>query len=180
MANPLGNRRDTAIRRRLGSGEKSGSVFGNLVRRSVGGVLVGGVSTGDSAARSIEPGQGMTVISFYVTLVASQTDAQMLRPGVATASSVPMPFRGSILGMSFTNATGAPTNVTGFTVFVNGTSSGATLAPTLQRDYTAWPKGTYGFSKGDYLDVRYTTGSGSSTFACEVDVFVLLDQSDVT
>ena len=123
-----------------------------------------------SSAAITEP--GIVAYSFYSTTNAS---GQWLRPGAANALSVPVPFRGSVLGMSFRASTACSGT---YTVYFGGTASQAKLTVSaLTSTYSTWPKGTYGFAAGTAVDVRASNVATSAVV--EVIVYVAQDPTSI-
>lgn len=146
---------------------------------------VGGVSTGASDGGVTTSSQtvadlGITALPFYITPSATASEAQLLLPGSGTALSMPMPFRGAIVGLALSGSSKSAGTAT-LMVYKNGVVlTGAQMVWTtgLARQSVAWPRGTYGFVKGDYLDLRLTTSSLSPTSVLQGWLFVIYDQTE--
>ena len=94
------------------SGDSSG------VDTSITTVETGG-SIQDAINREIITEPGIVPFVFYSLTNAA---GQLLRPGGATALSIPVPFRGSVIGLSFQASTACSGT---YTVYLNGGAVGA-------------------------------------------------------
>ena len=115
---------------------------------------------------------GVVTFTFYSLTNAT---GDMLRPGAATALAVPLPFRGSIIGMTV-QASVACSGI--YTVELGGTAQVPAVSLNAGTvDYEAWARGTHGFSAGSSLTV---TATGVATSAVvEVVVYVTQDPTTI-
>jgi hypothetical protein len=138
------------------------SFVGTRTRSSIG------TSIEESIDNIVIVNPGIVSYSFYSLTNAS---GQMLRPGAGSALSVVLPFRGSVVGLTFAASTACSGT---YTVHLNGTASTALLTEIADTsDFKAWVDGTYGFVAGTTIDVRATSVTTSAIV--EVIVYVLID-----
>lgn len=142
------------------------------------------VSPGEVAIDSISNTVGIVPYSFgFASLGASQSNLRASRTvaGLARQIAVPVPFRGSVVGIGF-SATGNKTGGTAtFTAFRNGTALEAAVswANATNKGLAAFPRGRHGVSVGDDLDIRATTDASfaPTTLDVEVILYVVEDTS---
>lgn len=138
-------------------------------------------SAEQAANAAVSAATGVCAFSFYATPGASAAATAMNRAGVAAAIAVPMPFRGSLVGLAVQGTAAKAGGTLTLNVRKNGTAFDAMASyslPNASRGTTQFAKGSYGFERDDYLDVTYTTDSSytPTTTVVEVTVFVYMDQ----
>ncbi len=143
-------------------------------------------TTQDTAEKNI--GIIVSILSFVFgtqNLAASLNESQLYSVVPDTAylaiqQGVVMPFRGSVVGLSFKSNAAISTGSATFRVYREATYTDAALEWTSGSDgYVSFPQAVYGFSAGDELDVRVTTSSAytPTTNDVTIQLFVVLDTS---
>lgn len=135
--------------------------------------VITGASVSEQVAISSEAifTDGLLAFPFYSLTNAS---GQMLRPGAAAALSIPVPFRGSIVGLSFVASTACSGT---YTVHVNTVAQTPKIVVSAGTAATAtFPESDFTFAEGSVLDVRAT---GVATSAV-VEIIMYLAQIQST
>lgn len=132
-----------------------------------------GATVWDAIQAEVITEPGIVPFSFYSLTNAA---GQMLVPGAAAAISLTLPFRGSVIGLTF-NASTACSGT--YSVYLGGVATDVELIESAATaDYQSWPKGTYGFAAGTTLDVRASSVTTSAAVLCTA--YVIVDPSQVS
>jgi hypothetical protein len=161
----------------------SGTGSSVTYRRVNNGISSESIEELEQLAYALEIGSGgiLSIPFRYDNIGTEQTNVQMLSPS-GLATSVTMPFRGSLLALGFSGTAAKSAGVMTVTLFIDGVATTAIATVPSQRYYTAkFNKGSYGWSADSEIDLRITTDGSyaPTTNDWEAIAYVTLEQSEV-
>lgn len=122
--------------------------------------------------RTLETPPGVVPFAFYS---ATNASGQMLRPGIAAAVSVDLPFRGSIVGLAVRCSAA---NSGTYTVHVDGTATEAAVVLSSDTNgLETYSKDSFEVADLQAVDVRITDESGGNPV--EAVLYISVDPSTI-